>query len=651
MPTSIPTAHYSIRSNGSLLDFAVCGAPTILNGVTVRKNSPVTCFQMCRSCRNGYQIDAVSTAQPPKRTQLSRLLRVCSASSRLLRRGVFVGTQTLPRAATTTMFNGPAALLLPLFLHLASADSSYFQSSEYTSGALGLSPVQSYYSSSLTPPEVNFLTNVTSEASTNYTMLTFRGTAAKQPAPMILDNAGDLVWSGSTFGQSMDLTTQELFGEKVLTFFNGSFYSAGYGLGQWMIIGSNYSVIRSVSMPNQTFGTSDFHEFVITKNNTALLESWVVVETDLSSVGGNSTGWTFDCRFAEMDLATNETLFQWSGLEHGVSVDESYFTISDNAGSSEDNPWDYCHINSLEKDNVGNYLVSMRGPSTLYYISGSTGDILWRLSGKNTNFTMGTNSTFWYQHDARFLTDNTVSPFNISLFDNANGGSTDAEPTARALILSVDTTAMTVTLMEEYLPSFGTTSASQGSTTVMANGNVFVGWGATPVYTEYTHDGTIVQDVRFGYNSTVQSYRAFKQSWTGYPLTSPDFALNSTGTLTAYASWNGATEVATWSLMGGNSTSGMASISNTTRSGFETEMTVKGSYTYLSAAALSSNGTCLGTTKVWTVSSQESTGTSGDCPSGGSSSSTTTSRKSAGTSLRFPTAALTVVAAVFVTLI
>lgn len=39
----------------------------------------------------------------------------------------------------------------------------------------------------------------------------------------------------------------------------------------------------------------------------------------------------------------------------------------------------------------------MRGPSTVYYIDGTTSEIIYRISGKNTNFTMGTDASFWYQ--------------------------------------------------------------------------------------------------------------------------------------------------------------------------------------------------------------------------------------------------------------
>lgn len=102
--------------------------------------------------------------------------------------------------------------------------------------------------------------------------------------------------------------------------------------------------------------------------------------------------------------------------------------------------------------------------------------------------------------------------------------------------------------------------------------------------------GDLIHDVRFGVPaSTVMSYRAFKQAWTGYPTTVPDFTVVANGTTNAYASWNGATEVATWSLMGGSSSTALSSISNVTRSGFETTIPVDGTYAYLAAAALSAD--------------------------------------------------------------
>lgn len=83
------------------------------------------------------------------------------------------------------------------------------------------------------------------------------------------------------------------------------------------------------------------------------------------------------------------------------------------------------------------------------------------------------------------------------------------------------------------------------------------------------------------------SYRAFKQSWSGYPLTSPSFAINSSA---AYASWNGATDVASWVLLGGSSEGAVsATRGKTSRTGFETQLQgLDDSDSFLAVAAMSS---------------------------------------------------------------
>lgn len=142
------------------------------------------------------------------------------------------------------------------------------------------------------------------------------------------------------------------------------------------MLGANYSEITSFYDLNYTAKSSDFHEMVLTDNDTALVESWRVTSADLTAVGGPADGWTWDCVFQETttepDPSARTVLFEWHSLDH-VPVEQTYFGISDNAGSAEDDPFDYCHINSLEKTNDGNYLVSMRGPSTIYHISAETG--------------------------------------------------------------------------------------------------------------------------------------------------------------------------------------------------------------------------------------------------------------------------------------
>ena len=49
------------------------------------------------------------------------------------------------------------------------------------------------------------------------------------------------------------------------------------------------------------------------------------------------------------------------------------------------------------------------------------------------------------------------------------------------------------------------------------------------------------------------SYRSFKVDWVGLPNTPPDIAMKYRNDQTVYVSWNGATEVATWTLQGTDS--------------------------------------------------------------------------------------------------
>jgi hypothetical protein len=53
---------------------------------------------------------------------------------------------------------------------------------------------------------------------------------------------------------------------------------------------------------------------------------------------------------------------------------------------SKGRPWDFYHINTVDKDPAGNYLVSGRLTRSIIYIIGTSGDIIWRLGGKRNDF-------------------------------------------------------------------------------------------------------------------------------------------------------------------------------------------------------------------------------------------------------------------------
>ncbi len=67
------------------------------------------------------------------------------------------------------------------------------------------------------------------------------------------------------------------------------------------------------------------------------------------------------------------------------------------------------------------------------------------------------------------------------------------------------------------------------------------------------------------------------------------------GSTTVYASWNGATTVASWHVLAGTSASAMSPVASAPKSGFETAISVPGTHAYVAVQALGSGGEVLST--------------------------------------------------------
>ena len=92
--------------------------------------------------------------------------------------------------------------------------------------------------------------------------------------------------------------------------------------------------------------------------------------------------------FQEIDVATGKMLFTWHSLGH-IRLAESEAALPPNSGKGSTAPYDYFHINSVEKLPNGDYLISARNTWGVYEISGKTGKVVWRLGGKKSDFEMG----------------------------------------------------------------------------------------------------------------------------------------------------------------------------------------------------------------------------------------------------------------------
>ncbi|KAL8399560.1 hypothetical protein RB594_000087 [Gaeumannomyces avenae] len=96
--------------------------------------------------------------------------------------------------------------------------------------------------------------------------------------------------------------------------------------------------------------------------------------------------------FQEVDIETGNVLFEARSPDFSSPADS---TVSITGTSAVDS-WDYMHINSVDKDDEGNYLVSGRHTLALYKISGRDGSLMWQLGGNGSNFSVPESARFGY---------------------------------------------------------------------------------------------------------------------------------------------------------------------------------------------------------------------------------------------------------------
>lgn len=353
----------------------------------------------------------------------------------------------------------------------------------------------------------------------------------------------------------------------------------------------------------------DLHEFRITDKGTALISVYEVDKGDLSSLGGAVNGKIWDCLVQEIDIETGALLFEWHAAKHFAAAASPKKIGGDGGASAFGTPFDYYHMNSIDKDPKGNYLVSSRYMKSVTYISGKTGDVLWVLGGDQNSFTDlsgGAATNFAYQHDATWHDNYTT----ITLFDNAAAeGQPAAHDYSRGLKIRIDQEAMTAELVTEYLNPTRVRAISQGSLQVLENGNVFMGFGNSGAFTEFASNGTVLCDTHMGPQAwfgggDIQSYRAFKYDWHGYPSTKPDSKLVYGEGLTYYVSWNGATEVKKWILQGATNPEALEDqwtfINETVKSGFESSVELKEDCPrYVRSQAIGSTGNVLAVSDIF----------------------------------------------------
>ena len=434
----------------------------------------------------------------------------------------------------------------------------------------------------LRPPAVAVTTNTGSQAPGDVFLAPYAGPG--QYGPMILDGSGKLIWFKPVpaGARAADLRVQEYEGHPVLTWWQDPLVSGGQRDAGVVIADSSYKDIAIVRAGNGY--QPDLHAFAISPRGTALFTVYDAIRCNLGAYGGPVNGAIADTLFQEIDLRTGLVRYEWHSLDH-VPLANSYMPIGH--GGTPLSPWDWFHINAVS-EHGGDLLVDSRNTWAAYEVDARSGQVAWRLGGKQSSFAMGPSAAPAYQHDVREEPDGTISFFD-------NGGTPKVHPQSRVIVLSLNRQSMTASLVSSFTHSPPLSAPSQGDFQPLAGGNWFVGWGQEPYFSEFTPEGKLLFDAHLP--ALYQSYTVLKCPWTGNPPQPPRLVVRagSHGGIVTFASWNGATAVAQWSLLGGASPHSLAPLELAPRSGFETAIATPTAPRYVAVQALGAQGQVLGT--------------------------------------------------------
>ncbi|KAH8805158.1 ASST-domain-containing protein [Xylogone sp. PMI_703] len=427
----------------------------------------------------------------------------------------------------------------------------------------------------------------------------------------IYDNRGELVWSGAPLFDnraSFDFKPVQINGTTYLSLIinKHDLIRDPDMKGAGLILDSHYTVQQKVHDVSAS-SAFNMHEFnIVEDGRTALIITWIPRWNNLDpDLEHGRWAWTVDNGFREVDLQTNKVLFDWHPLDH---IDVSASKETARGDSSAQNPWDWIHLNSVDKNKDGDYLVSGRHTSAIYKISGRDGSIIWQLGGVNSSFVHENDFAFSFQHDARFREENNTHTI-ISFLDNASKGQKDTATANVSSILYValrtDISPMTATVIAKIERPDGKLTQLRGSVQELPNKNIFVCWSDYGYINEFTPSGELVLEARF-MTGRFAAYRSRKFNFTGSPLYPPALkayafgTTNDTVTNTFYVSWNGATEVAEWRFYGtGIGEPDFHLVGSAKKKGFETSYMSAGYQKHVYAEALDAKGNSLGRSEVF----------------------------------------------------
>jgi hypothetical protein len=326
--------------------------------------------------------------------------------------------------------------------------------------------------------------------------------------PEIVDGSGNVVWFHAvpTGDTASDFRTQTYNGKPVLTWWQGTGLG-GVSDGEDVIANAKGQQIAKVKAGDGD--TTDGHEFLITPQNTALVLSYKVTTADLTSIGGAADQSVIDGIVQEIDIKTGKVLSSWNSADH-----VPYSASEQPLPASTSRPWDWFHVNAVHLNTDGSLLIDARDTWATYDVSRHSGTVNWVIGGKDSTFTEraapgqtldSAGEIFSWQHDPEALGHNT-----FTWFDNESSGTPNL-PYSRVVTVKINPRAKTATLVKSDNQPDRLSASSQGNGQTLRDGDLVVGWGALPYFSEFSRSGALLDS--FEFPTGVNTYRAYRQQW------------------------------------------------------------------------------------------------------------------------------------------
>jgi hypothetical protein len=450
----------------------------------------------------------------------------------------------------------------------------------------------------------------------NFENITLGKPFTGQGGPLIVDSHLNPVWFLPVANAyANNLREQTFNGKPALSWWQGTVTNTGATTqGTDYVVNQQYlQAAKPLSAASGWVITQ--HEMIIQGH-----DAWVTANSVPESLpaadrpAGVSAGQqVVDSAVQEYDLTTGKLLYSWSALAH-VPLTQSQ------AHPNPAVPWDAYHVNSIQLVRGGaEFLVSLRNTWGAYLVDKATGAIQWTLLGNNgtgSSFTLPKGADFEWQHDVELHP--LKSGEYLTVFDDACCGIVGpgkfGPPTGptRGLLLKIDPTKHTVAYVHQYVhPRVAgnvVETAFQGNVQLLSNGNVVIGWGSAPFFSEFSYSGKLLFDAVMP--SPDVSYRAYLFNWVGKPALRFMRQVVKTvkGRTTVYASWDGATQIASWRVLGGADAKHLRTVATARKTSFETALRLAKAYKVYKVQALDSRGHVLGTSSAFGAGTKSSGG-------------------------------------------